>query len=263
MRPNRIRTMVAEGKPVIGGWVGTPVPLVGELLGTLGYDAVAIDLQHAMLGIEACIPILQAISATPAVPLVRVSGNHFAEINKVLDAGAYGVICPLVNSVEDAERFVDAMRYPPRGSRSFGPVRGLLYGGPDYYDRANETVLALAMVETRQALAIADRIAAVDGIDGIFVGPNDLAISLGLGPGADWKSGALADALKRVVDVGRSTGKMTAIWVPSAEMAADMYALGFNIAFPAADMVMLRAEASRRLAALRATSAPAQPKAVY
>jgi 4-hydroxy-2-oxoheptanedioate aldolase len=255
--------MVADGKPVIGGWVGTPAPLVGELLGALGFDAVAIDLQHAMLGIEAAIPILQAISATPAVPLVRVSGNHFAEINKVLDAGAYGVICPLVNSVEDAQRFVDAMRYPPAGSRSFGPVRGLLYGGPDYYERANDTVLAFAMVETRQALAVVDRIAAVPGIDGIFVGPNDLAISLGLGPGAPWKTGALADALARIVDAARKAGRMSAIWVPGTEMAADMYALGFNITFPAADMVMLRAEAAKRLAALRATGVPAQPKAVY
>lgn len=263
MRPNRIRTMVAEGKPVIGGWVGTPAPLIGELLGALGYDAVAIDLQHAMLGIEACIPILQAISATPAVPVVRVSANNFAEINKVLDAGAYGVICPLVNSVDDARRFVDAMRYPPFGSRSFGPVRGLLYGGPDYYEHANETVLALAMIETRQALNVADQIAAVEGVDGIFVGPNDLGISLGVGPGANYKSGPLADALARVVEVARAAKKMSAIWVPSAEMAADMFALGYNITFPAADMVMLRAEASRRLAALRAAPPSPQPKAVY
>jgi 4-hydroxy-2-oxoheptanedioate aldolase len=265
MRPNRIHQLIGAGRPAIGGWVSSPNPVAGELLGSLGFDTVTIDLQHGLIDLDACFALLHAISATEAAPFVRVSGNHFAEINKVLDAGAYGVICPLVNSAEEASRFVDAVRYPPLGTRSYGPVRGLLYGGADYFERAAENVIALAMVETRQALAAIDAILAVDGLDGIFVGPNDLAISLGLGPGAEWRTGTLAEALTHVVEAARRVGKMTAIWCPNESMAADMMALGFNLVFPGADLVMLRAEAARRLAALRTPNAapPAVSKAAY
>jgi 4-hydroxy-2-oxoheptanedioate aldolase len=251
MRSNRIHELFRAGRPAIGGWVATPSPITGELFGAVGFDAVAIDLQHGLIDINTCFNLLHAISATSAAPFVRVSGNHFAEINKVLDAGAYGVICPLVNSAEEAQRFVDAARYPPLGTRSYGPVRGLLYGGDDYFERAGDTVIALAMVETRQALSAIDAILATEGLDGIFVGPNDLAISLGLGPGADWRAGPLADALADAVSRTKRAKKMCSIWCPSETMAADMIALGFNLVFPGADTVMLRAEAARRLAALR------------
>lgn len=265
MRPNRVRELIRAGRPAIGGWIATPSPITGELFGTLGFDAVAIDLQHALIDLAACFGLLHAISSTPAAPFVRVSGNHFAEINKVLDAGAYGVICPLVNSVEEAQRFVDAVRYPPAGTRSYGPARGLLYGGDDYFERAGDTVIALAMVETRQSLASLDAILAVEGLDGIFIGPNDLAISLGLGPGADWRHGALADALSHAVSRVKRTDRMCSIWCPNEAMAADMIALGFNLVFPGADTVMLRAEASRRLAALRQPGgvSPQVSKAAY
>lgn len=265
MRPNPVHELIRAGRPAIGGWVSTPSPITGELLGTLGFDAVAIDLQHALIDMATCFGLLQAISCTPAAPFVRVSGNHFAEINKVLDAGAYGVICPLINSAEEAARFVDAVRYPPLGTRSYGPVRGLLYGGNDYFERAGDTVIALAMVETRQALAAIDDILAVDGLDGIFIGPNDLGISLGVGPGAEWRTGTLADALAQAVARVKHAKKMCSVWCPNELMAADMIALGFNLVFPGADSVMLRAEASRRLAALRTPGAvaPQVSKAAY
>lgn len=243
--------MIRAGRPAIGGWIATPSPITAELFGVLGFDAVAIDLQHGLIDLDACFALLHAISSTPAAPFVRVSGNHFAEINKVLDAGAYGVICPLVNSAEEAQRFVDAVRYPPLGARSYGPARGLLYGGDDYFESAGDTVIALAMVETRQALAAIDAILAVEGLDGIFIGPNDLAISLGLGPGAHWRNGALADALAHAVAAVKRAKKTCSIWCTNETMAADMIALGFNLVFPGSDTVMLRAEASRQLAALR------------
>jgi hypothetical protein len=160
MRPNPILERRRAGRAAVGAWVTTPAPTLAETLGLAGFDAVAIDLQHGLIDLQSCFTLLHAISATPAAPLVRVSGNHFAEIGRVLDAGAYGVICPLVNSADDARRFVSAVRYPPAGERSWGPVRGLTYGGDDYFTRAGDTVIALAMVETRAALDAVDAIVA-------------------------------------------------------------------------------------------------------
>ena len=251
MRPNPIHEAHRAGRAAIGAWVTVPAPTHAEMLGLAGFDAVAIDTQHGLVDFDGCCALLHAISATPAAPLVRVSGNHFAEIGHVLDAGAYGVICPLVNSADDAQRFVAAVRYPPAGARSWGPVRGLTYGGDDYFARAGDTVIALAMVETRAALDAVDDIVATPGLDGVFVGPNDLSISLGGTPGADWKTGALADALPRIAAAARRAGRIASIWCPHEVMAADMLALGFELVFPGADTLMLRAEATRRLTALR------------
>lgn len=178
MRKNSLKTAFLENTPIINGWLAIPSGYSAEIMGHQGYDAVTVDLQHGMIDFASALSMLQALSATPAVPLVRVADNDPAQIMRVLDAGAYGVICPMISSAEQARRFVAACRYPPLGVRSFGPARGLLYGGSDYPQHANNEILTLAMIETREGLADLDAILDTEGLDGVFIGPNDLSLTL-------------------------------------------------------------------------------------
>ena len=208
MRANRLQELLARDELALTGWVSTGNALVAELLGHSGYDAVTVDLQHGMFGLDAAIACLQAVSATPAVPLARCRSNDLAEIGHLLDAGAYGIICPSIDTPEDAARFVAACRYPPRGRRSYGPTRAVLYGGPDYVAGADDTVLAMGMVESASALDHLDAILAVDGLDAVYVGPSDLAVSNGWEvPGGGPLDTELADALVHIVHAGWGSGR--------------------------------------------------------
>ena len=139
MRENRMRTIWAEGGNVLSGWVAMPTSLGAEIIANQGFDSVVVDTQHGMVGFQAAAEMLQAISTTSAIPLARAQWNDPSSIMKLLDAGAYGIVCPMVNDRAQCEAFVGACRYAPEGYRSFGPVRGLLYGGDDYFEHANET----------------------------------------------------------------------------------------------------------------------------
>src|SRR5437764_6925143 len=179
MRKNELRRLLAGGSTVLNGWLSLANSYSAELMAHQGFDSVTIDLQHGAVDYQSAVAMLQAISTTAAVPMVRVPWNEPILTLELLDAGAYGVICPMINSKPQAEAFVDACRYPPRGSRSFGPNRAVLYGGADYWRHANEEILLFAMVETREALKNLDAIVSVDGLDGVYVGPSDLSLSMG------------------------------------------------------------------------------------
>lgn len=255
MKTNRLLDLVREGRSAVAGWMSIDSAYAAELVGSSGFDAVVVDCQHGMAGHAQMVAMLQALSHTPAVPLVRVSQNSLAEINRALDAGAYGVICPLVNTADEALTFGRACRYPlggVEGDRSFGPARGLLVGGADYPQHANAQMLALAMVETRQGLDNVEAIAAVPQVDGLFIGPSDLGIALGLGPGAAHDHPVLAAAIARIQQAARAAGKVTGIWCASAEMARAMQAQGLQLVVPGHDAMWLKAEIARRLAVLRA-----------
>ena len=190
MRPNRLKQLWREGKPALGVWVSTGDPYVVESLGRAGFDWVLIDMQHGMgIDVGRAVACLQALSGAEAVALVRLPWNQPEYFQWVLDAGAQGVLVPLVNTPEDARRAVQACRYPPLGNRSFGPNRARLYG-PDYFERANDEVALLVQVETREAVEQAEAIARVEGVDALYIGPADLAISMGLPPGLDVQEGA-------------------------------------------------------------------------
>lgn len=251
MRRNRLHELARHKRPALNGWLSCDSGYLAEVLGHCGFDAVTVDLQHGQYGLDAAPHLLQAISATQAMPLVRCSQNDFAEINKLLDAGAYGVICPMIEDRDGAERFVRACRYPPRGGRSFGPARGLLYGGSDYFEHANTTVMALAMIETPRALENLDEILAVDGLDGVYIGPNDLAVNLGIGPGGDWDAPELGEAIRHIVARCRARGRYVGIFCGDVAMATAMRELGVDMLTPGNDVQLVRAEASRRLSQLR------------
>ncbi|MBC7942835.1 MAG: 2,4-dihydroxyhept-2-ene-1,7-dioic acid aldolase [Chitinophagaceae bacterium] len=254
MRKNRLRELFAADRAAFAGWMSFDSAYAAEVVASVGFDAVVIDGQHGMAGFETTVAMLQALSHTAAVPLVRVSHNSLAEINRVLDAGAYGVICPLVNSAAEAAAFARACCYPldgVDGDRSMGPARGLLYGGADYPTHANAEILSLAMIETRAGLDALDTIVATPQLDGLFVGPTDLGIALGLGVGASHDEPLLAAALKRIADVCRAHGRVAGIWCASAEMGRAMVELGYRLVVPGHDAMCLKAELARRLAVLR------------
>src|SRR5579862_6907925 len=159
MIPNGIRQNWAAGKPVLNGWLSISGPFTAEIMAAQGYDSVTIDLQHGLIGYDAATSMLQAMRASGVTPMVRVPWLDPADIMKALDAGAYGVICPMINTREEAQRLVSYMRYPPNGVRSFGPTRANFSAGADYGQHADGEVLCFAMIETAEAFANVDAIA--------------------------------------------------------------------------------------------------------
>lgn len=251
MRPNKVREVWASGKAAVSGWLSIGNSYSAEIVGMSGVDCVTVDLQHAMTDIQTMIGMLQAISATPACPFVRVPSVEASTIMKVLDAGSYGIICPLVNSAAEARALVHASSYPPRGGRSFGPSRGLLYGGADYATHANETVVRLAMIETREGLAAVDEICAVDGIDGIFIGPNDLGLNMGRAATTDPTDAEVREAILHCLRSAKAAGKRTGLFCPSGEVASRRIAEGFDFVVPNSDANLLKQSLAIELNAAR------------
>ena len=182
---NSLKSVWSEGKTALGAWLSLRDPFVAEAAATSGFDYVCIDMQHGLADYEQTVAMLTRSARTPTVPIVRVPWNEQGIIGRVLDAGAMGVIIPMVNSPEEAKRAVDACRYAPVGTRSFGPLSaGMRYGGA-YFGAANESVACIPMIETRGAVETLDDILAVPGIDAVYVGPADLSVTYGLPPGLD------------------------------------------------------------------------------
>lgn len=250
MRANSVKLKWSAGKTVVSGWLSIGNSYSAEIVGHSGVDCVTIDMQHAMTDTADMIHMLQAISATPAIPFVRVPGNDPTEIMKSLDAGAYGLICPLINSADEARVFVEASMYPPAGSRSFGPSRGLLYGGADYTAHANETIVRMAMIETLEGLAAVRDICDVDGLDGIFVGPNDLGLSLGKGTTSDPTDKDVRNAIDACLAAANAAGKTAGIFCPNGQVARRRMEQGFKFVVPGSDANLLKSALSSELADL-------------
>lgn len=251
MKINNIKKIWEDGRVATNAWSSIPAPYAAEVLGHQGFDSVTVDLQHGMVGFDTAIAMFQAISATPAIPFARVACNDLAQINRLLDAGAYGLICPMVSTPQDASRFARACRYPPLGNRSFGPARGALYGGADYFQHANREIVALAMIETVEGLENLDAIIATEGLDGIYVGPNDLCLALGVAPSAESDEPIVKDAIARIVDTCRSAGKAAGIFCSSGNAAAMRVEQGFNLVTPGNDAALLGRAARQEVTACR------------
>src|SRR2546422_1987424 len=229
MRKNELRKIIADGKTVLNAWLAIANPFSAELMAHQGFDAVTIDLQHGPVDFQAAVGMLAAISTTAAVPMVRVPWNEPILTAKLLDAGAYGVICPMINSKAQAEALVNVCRYPPRGARSFGPNRAVLYGGADYWQHADEEILLFAMVETREALANLEEIVSVDGLDGVYVGPSDLSLSMGKTPTLDPQDEEVLAAIRTICDTARASGKIAGVHTDSAKTAVRRFAEGYQL----------------------------------
>ncbi len=228
MRENAIRRLWRDGGAAINGWLAIPTSFSAETMAHQGWDSLTIDMQHGLVDYQAAVAMLTAISTTETVPLVRVPWLDPGIIMKMLDAGAYGVICPMINSAEEARRLVAACRYPPAGQRSFGPIRALLYAGADYAAHANDTVLSFAMIETRDGLDNLGEIAAVEGLDGFYVGPSDLSLALGCTPKLDQEEAPVVEAIDRIVRVAKENGKVAGIHNMTPEYALKMIDKGYS-----------------------------------
>jgi 4-hydroxy-2-oxoheptanedioate aldolase len=229
MRKNTVKQKMLEGVGTTNGWCAFGSSYSAEILGHAGFDSVTVDMQHGMFDFNAVLPMLQALSATPAVPIVRVPWNDTAVIMHVLDAGAYGIICPMVNNRADAERLVAACRYAPVGMRSFGPARGLLYGGADYFDHANDEILVLGMIETLEGIKNLDDILATPGLDGVYIGPNDLALVLGARAGSDLTDKRCVEAIAHILARAKAHKKLAGIFCASGAVGAIRRKQGFEM----------------------------------
>lgn len=256
MRRNHLRDLKAAGTPILNAWLSIADGYAAESVALQGFDAATVDCQHGMIGFDAAVDLLQAVSATPAIPLVRPSANYGPEIMRLLDAGAYGVICPMISTAADAATLVSACRYPPTGSRSYGPARGILYGGADYLAHANDEILVLAMIETAEGLANLDAIIATPGLDGIYIGPNDLALALGHAPVSESREPALVDAVERIRAAVVAASKIAGIFCSNGSGAAQRVAEGFDLVTPGNDAALLRAAAAAAVAQARGQSGP-------
>lgn len=202
MKMNALKKLLAGGGRAVNGWIAIPNAFAAEVYAAQGWDSVTIDMQHGAADINDVVPLLQAINLSAATPMVRVPWNDPGHIMRVLDAGAYGVICPMINTKAEAEALVSAGRYPPGGARSFGPFRAAQYAGGDYWQHANDEVLLLAMIETSEAVKNLDAILSVKGLSGVYVGPSDLSLSMGKTPTLDPTDG---DVLAAIADIARKT----------------------------------------------------------
>ena len=230
MRKNELKKAIADGKNVLNAWLAIANPFSAEMMAHQGFDSVTIDLQHGPVDFQAAVGMLAAISTTPAVPMARVPWNEPILAAKLLDAGAYGIICPMINSKAEAEALVAACRYPPRGQRSFGPNRAVLYGGADYWQHANDEILILAMVETREAVKNLDEIVSVDGLDGVYVGPSDLSLSMGKPPPTlDPQDPEVLAAIKAICVGTRKRGKIAGVHTDGAKTAIRRFGEGFQL----------------------------------
>ena len=236
MRPNRLKQIWAEGKPVINAWCSTPGAFVAEAVASMGWDAVTIDTQHGLIGYQEMVAMLQAVTASGVTPLVRVSWNAPGEIMKALDAGAYGVICPMISNRAECEAFIKAARYPPLGQRSFGPIRSALVAGADYQAEANTEILTFAMIETAEGLEKADEITTTPGLSGIYIGPSDLSLSLGGKPLQDNDDPRILAAFERILGACKRAGIRTGVHTSSVAYSQKMIAMGFDLVTVGGDM---------------------------
>lgn len=263
MRKNPLKAAFRNQQPIINGWLAIPSGYSAEIAGHQGYDSVTVDMQHGMIDFASALSMLQAISATPATPLARVNCNDPAQIMRLLDAGAWGIICPMVSTPEQAKQFVAACRYPPLGNRSFGPARALLYGGKDYPQYANEEILTLAMIETPEGLKNLDAILATEGLDGVFIGPNDLSLTLTGSASAESQHPEMLAAVELVVSHSRAHNKIAGIFCTSGQAAADRLAAGFSFVTPANDVMQLGRAAREAIALARGDVLPTNDASGY
>lgn len=252
MRTNQVKEKLKQGKPALGGWLSLPGIQPARIMARLGFDWLVVDMEHTAHN-----PVLMAdmvatiADAGTCAPIVRVPGNSVEWFKWALDAGAWGVIVPMVNTREEAQRAVEWAKYPPRGTRSIGGIFGPYGFGidnwPEYARIANDEILVIVQIESTQALEHLDDILSVPGIDVAFVGPNDLHASLGLPPSTDGAEPAFMDALERIKTAARKYQVAMGIFSRDGEAAAERVRQGFQMISVTSDANSMIAAAMENL----------------
>lgn len=243
MRPNKIQQAWADGRAAVNVFLTIPSSFPAEIMASLDWDAITVDMQHGVTDYQSALHMMQAAARYDPSPMVRVPWNDPAIIMKSLDAGAYGVICPMINTRNECERFVGACRYAPAGYRSTGPVRASFYAGADYHDHADTTVLTFAMIETQEAVDNLDAICTVPGLDAVYIGPSDLSVSIGKGPGGDQRDPEVMERIDATLEATKRHGIKAGIHTMTAAYAAEMVAKGFDLVTLSSDFRLMMAAA--------------------
>ena len=254
MRKNVVKEKLRRGEPCIGTWITTGNPLVAEVLAHSGFDWLTVDMEHNAIDMDSLLSCFYAIGTTDTVPFVRVPWNDPQVLKRVLDIGAYGVVVPNIKSPEEAELAVQACRYPPEGFRGVGGVRGRLYGGADYVEKANEEIAVALMIEHTDAVRRIAEICNVPGIDALFVGPNDLAKSLGVPGGYDNAHVDHKAAVAQVLETGKRFNIPVGIHCAGAEEVNRRIEEGFVLLAIASDSRFLASAAQGATAQVKLPS---------
>ena len=244
MKKNKIKQMWKDNKFATMGWLSISHGLTAEVMARQGFDSLCIDLQHGTSEMTDVLPMLQAVTQTETVPFVRVGWNEPADIMKALDLGAYGIIVPLVNTAEEAANAVAACRYSPVGMRSVGPVRAMHSGGSNYLEEANDEIIVMAMIETKQGLDNLDEICATRGLDAVYIGPSDLSLALDLKPRGDNPDPLHLETCDKILETAHKHGIKAVMHCASGEFASGAIKRGF-------DMVMLTSDLASMIAGVK------------
>jgi len=227
---NKLKARLASGKAAVNGWLAIPSGFSAEVLAQCGWDSVTVDMQHGVQDYLSCVACFQGIQPSGVTPMVRVPWNEPGIIGKVLDAGAYGVICPMINTPDEAARLVQYSKYPPHGTRSNGPIRAGVYGEAGGYQKtANENILVIPMIETKTAIENIEAILDVPGIDGIYVGPSDLSFSYGLEPKLDVEDPFILGIYEKLLTETAKRGIAAGLHNGSPAYANRMIKMGFKL----------------------------------
>ncbi|SDB80190.1 4-hydroxy-2-oxoheptanedioate aldolase [Raineyella antarctica] len=263
LRTNRVDDAITSGRTAVNAWVTMESTYVAEILSYAGFDAVTIDAQHGMFGRDAIMAMLQAVSAGQASPFVRSPSQDPREIGWLLDAGAYGMIIPDVATREQAEIVSRACFYPPAGTRSLGPTRGTLYAGATYYQDADKVIQVWPQIESKEGYDNMEDIMSTPGLYGVFVGPNDLALSMGLKAGGTMPQ-QIVDMVHTILERSHAHGLKMAIYCADADEARYWAAEGADLVNPSSDSGLLLTGGREQVAHILGDKAPdrtGEPKA--
>jgi 4-hydroxy-2-oxoheptanedioate aldolase len=263
MRKNAALAKWRAGEQTIGGWLSLANTHSAEMMANAGFDWLCIDMQHGLLDYGDLRHMLPAISTTDTTPIVRVAGHDPAVIMKVLDVGAMGVIVPLVNNRAEAEAVISACRYPPLGTRSFGPIRAAMYGGRGYVQEANDEIACIVMIETRDGIANLEEIVTTPGLGGVYIGPADLSYALGLPPIGDNEEPIHVETVAKILATCKKHKVPAGIHTGGLAYTKKRLAAGFNFVTLGSDGGFMMQAAGADLAAARATSVKEREKTGY
>lgn len=254
MKKNALIESWNAGRPTLNGWLSIANVTTAEFMSHQGWDSLTIDLQHGFADYQVALEMLTGISTGSAVSMARVPWLDEGIIMRMLDAGCYGIICPMINTKDEAHRFIRACNYAPVGTRSFGPLRVGLHAGADYYRTANQEILPIGMIESRQALDNLDSILDVEELKAVYIGPADLSLALGCTPKFDQEEETAAQAIEHVIKTAKARGKRVGIHNATVSYARKMIAWGADFVTVSSDMRLMVAGAQEVVKEFRETS---------
>ncbi len=249
---NKVKEAWKAGKAVVNGWLAIPNAFSAEMYSKAGWDSVTVDMQHGVQDYLSCVSCFQGIQLSPATPMVRVPWNEPGIVGKVLDGGAMGVICPMVNTKAEAEALVSYCLYPPKGKRSNGPIRAAMYGeASNYQATANDEILVIPMIETQEAVDNIEAILDVPGVSGIYVGPSDLGLSMGMIPILDREEPKILAIYEKLIAETKKRGQFAGLHNGSGAYAAKMINMGFRLVTITNDSSLMAKAAKEQIGVVR------------